>query len=132
MAFSLEVTNSPYSGRSCELCRLYMFDEKGAPIPKRFGKDGYESRVGKTPCETSIGCPKGHWKDRPDLTPEQKGVIDLFRSSLATGGRSLTVAESQDWFLTKIFADLLELNEKAKGDRMTNAVEQLAVAIMTR
>ena len=110
-----------------------MFDEKGSPIPKRFGQEGYESRIGKTPCEADhIGCPKGHWRDQPDLTDRQKSVIDLFRASLATGGRSLTDAEAKDWFLNGVFADLMELNEKAKGDRMTSAVEQLALAMMTR
>jgi hypothetical protein len=109
-----------------------MFDEKGIPVAKRFGEEGYEARVGKVQCETSLGCVKGHWKDKPDLNTEQRGVIRLFRSCQATSGRCLTKAESKDYFLTWVFAELYEVAIQAQGNQTSRAIENLVSVMMVR
>ncbi len=86
-----------------------MFDDKGEVV---IGRDGLpDKRRGPTPCEATIGCPKGHWSDKPDLTDGQQAVIDLFHSAKATGGRSLTEREANDDFLMVAFAKLEEISQ---------------------
>jgi hypothetical protein len=109
-----------------------MFEKNGVPVAKRYPSKGYESRVGKVPCETSIGCPKGHWKDKPDLNRDQEAVIRLFRCSQATSGRCLTAVESKDYFLNWVFAELYEAETKLNGYGTMNAIEGLMTAILSR
>jgi len=88
-------------------------------------KTKYDARVGKVPCETSIGCKKGHWKDKPDLNPSQEAVIDLFYSSRATGGAFLSRAERRDWWLLTIFARLQaisEANERSASSSLLSCI----------
>lgn len=77
---------------------------------ERMGRNP-EKRIGKTPCEASIGCPKGHYKDRPDLDSGEEAVLVLWRSQ-----ESLTKAERQDDFLCGAFAALSE--QKGTIDRV--------------
>ena len=109
-----------------------MFEPNGDPSKKRFPNEGYEKRVGKVPCELSVGCPKGHWKDKPDLTPQQLEAIKLYRASRATSGRCLTIAESQDYFLTWLFAELYEAEERMTSAKTSGAIEGLIAAILTK
>lgn len=101
-----------------------MYDEeKGIPI-MRNGID-YDKRRGPVMCEASIGCPKGHWRDNPDLNESQLAVIDLFEASRASGGRLLTDSEAGDWFLTMCFAKLqaaLTRFESNQRQRLENAL----------
>jgi hypothetical protein len=109
-----------------------MFEPNGDPIKKRFPHEGYEPRVGKVPCELSVGCPKGHWKDKPDLTKEQEATIKLFRASQATAGRCLTAAESQDYFLNWLFAELYEAESRITRMQTVGSIEGLIAAILTK
>lgn len=109
-----------------------MFEANGDPIAKRYPHKGYEARIGKVPCETSIGCPKGHWKDKPDLDSSQESVIRLFRSSQATSGRCLTTAETQDYFLNWVFAELYETEARITRMQTVGSIEGLIAAILTK
>lgn len=79
-----------------------MHDENGLvkrgnkPVPMR----------GPVACETSGGCPKGHWKNSPDLTDNEEMVIHLFNASLSSGGQMLTDGERQSDFLLEAFSEL--------------------------
>ena len=91
-----------------------MFDEEtGEPIKARSG-DGYDLRRGKTPCEASIGCAKGHYNEQPDLNASQQSVIDLYHASRASGGAVLSEAERSDWWLAETFGKLYEIDERFK------------------
>lgn len=110
-----------------------MFDAQGMPVPKRFNEKGYETRTGPVPCELSVGCPKGHWKDKPDLTNAQAAVVSLFRAVQATSGRCLTEAERNDWFLTLVFAELYEVSERSSrmnAMASSNKLEALLLKVM--
>lgn len=86
-----------------------MFDEAtGKPMKARTG-EGYDKRRGKVPCEATIGCKKGHWKENPDLSESQRQVIDLYHASVATGGACLNEAERSDWYLAVLFGRMREL-----------------------
>lgn len=108
-----------------------MFDEDGELVPKRFGKEGYEPRTTKVPCDLSIGCPKGHYSTNPDLNDNQRAVITLYRASIATGGRCLTDAERNDWFLTNVFAELQRADDDRRSRESHEATKKL-YAILTR
>jgi len=84
-----------------------MFDERG--IVERSGKQ--MPRRGPVPCETSIGCEKGHWKTNPDLSPGEAIMIDLYQSSKATGGQSLNGAERDSDFLVECFSGFVEIEQ---------------------
>lgn len=102
------------AARSCDLCRRVMFDEEtGKPIQKR-DKSGYAERTGKVPCESSLGCKKGHWQEKPDLNPPQQGVLDLYHASIASGGACLSDDERSDWWLMQTFGKLRMLEEQYK------------------
>lgn len=96
----LSLTKQSLAARSCDLCRKYYFDEEtGEPVhDARTGK-GFMLRRDKVPCETSIGCRKGHWKDKPDLTTEESRVLSLYWASKATNGAALSVAHKRSRWL---------------------------------
>lgn len=93
-----------------------MFDEEtGLPVKSRPGSPHeYDPRVGRVPCESSIGCKKGHWKDEPDLNAAQANVIDLFWSSACSGGAFLSQRERADWWLMSLFGQLEAIRDANK------------------
>jgi hypothetical protein len=114
------------AARSCDLCKKIMFDEEtGTPIKARSG-EGFAKRIGKVPCESTIGCKKGHWKDAPDLNAPQQGVIDLFHASMASGGACLSEDERSDWWLMQTFGKLRSLEESVKRQNLEMLSSRLA------
>lgn len=70
------------------------------------------------PCDSSLGCAKGHYNDlkvRP-LTWREQGLLDRFHASKATGGAILTEAERRDDCLARLFG-YLERISQAKSAR---------------
>jgi len=97
-----------------------MFDEEtGEPIKARSG-EGYDLRRGKTPCEASIGCAKGHYNEKPDLNAQQRSVIDLYNASRASGGSCLTESERRDWWLAETFGKLYEIDQRIARQETQN------------
>lgn len=72
---------------------------------RRHGK--LQRREGKTACDSSLKCPKGHYSDNPDLSPGEEAVLVLWRSQ-----STLTDAEKRDDFLCGAFAALTEQKER--------------------
>lgn len=90
-------------------------DAKGLPIlrPKaaQVRCEVFAIRERLRPGQAEGACPKGHWKDRPDLNAAEEMVLELYRTAKATGGAMLTPAErSSSWLLT-IFARLAEVDQ---------------------
>lgn len=81
-----------------------MHDENG--VVKRAGLPVL--RRGPVACETSVGCAKGHWGIKPDLTSNDELVIDLFQSSMSSGGQMLTESERNSDFLMEAFSELAQ------------------------
>ncbi|MFN9110312.1 MAG: hypothetical protein ACK5XN_09610 [Bacteroidota bacterium] len=81
-----------------------MYDDEGQ-IVRRHGK--LQRREGKTPCDSSLKCPKGHYSENPDLTAGEEAVLTLWRSQ-----STLTDAERKDDFLCGAFAALSEQKER--------------------
>lgn len=108
-----------------------MFDEHGEVVKGRSGLP--DKRRGPVPCEETIGCPKGHWIDSPDLKPGEEAVIDLYHSAKATGGRTLTEAEANDDFLMVAFARMAEIERSAQQaiDRELQEYQFARVAMMS-
>jgi|688.fasta_scaffold309422_3 hypothetical protein len=101
-----------------------MFDEEsGKVILDRVGLP--EPRRGLTPCECSIGCAKGHWKDEPDLTPGEDAVLTLWRAQ-----STLTEAERRDDFLQGAFAALEE--QQARLDKIARDEMVMTIATIAR
>jgi hypothetical protein len=112
------------------LCRKFYYDEEsGAPVKDRDGS--YRLRRDKTPCEASIGCLKGHWKDSPDLKPREERILRLWWSSRGTMGRSLTDDQLSDRWLVGLLGELTQSYEEAV--RMANSRDlQQAITIVSR
>jgi hypothetical protein len=81
-----------------------MHDENG--LVKRAGLPVLMR--GPVACETSVGCAKGHWINKPDLTTSEDMVIDLFQSSISSGGQMLTELERNSDFLMEAFSELMQ------------------------
>jgi hypothetical protein len=96
-------------------------------IVERGGKK--VARRGPVPCETQIGCPKGHWKDKPELTPGESMIIDLYQTSKATGGLSLNESERSSDFLLECFAGLSEVDSIVAEETRRREMETLAARL---
>lgn len=88
-----------------------MVDKVGLPI----------IRPGLTPCECSVGCAKGHWRNNPDLTAGEEAVVRLWQSG------HLTDAERADAFLSGAIAALTE--QQARIDKRSQ--DELILALVT-
>ena len=86
-----------------------MFDEHGQVVERIPGIAS--KRRGDVPCDTHLGCPKGHWKEKPDLTSHEALLVDLYTTSKATGGRVLTTGEARDPFILETFAMLAMVDD---------------------
>ena len=73
----LELMTPEVATRSCDSCRMWLYDHKhgkvcsdrkGDPIPR---PDNYP-----VPCETSVGCSKGHWKHPIELNIINRKAYD--------------------------------------------------------
>lgn len=117
------------AGRNCEHCREWQYDEKTGEV--EIGRDGEPvRRIGKVPCDASIGCPKGHWsapKARA-LTESEDMLIALYHASKATGGAILNEHERTDNVLVLLFAYL----ERIHQARNTNEFASTMAATMVR
>jgi hypothetical protein len=97
-----------------------MFDEEtGKVMVDRVGLPVV--RPGLTPCECSVGCPKGHWRDNPDLIAGEEAVVRLWQSG------HLTDAERADTFLSGAIAALSE--QQARIDKRSQ--DELILALVT-
>jgi len=109
------------------LCRKFYYDEEsGAPIKDRDGE--WRLRRDKVPCEVSIGCLKGHWKDEPDLKPSEERILRLWWSCRSTMGRSLTADELEDRWLINLLGGLTQTYEEAVRLAQSRDLQQ-AIAI---
>lgn len=97
------------------MCRKYHFIEDTGQVAKT-SKGRLVERKGPTPCETPLGCAKGHWRDEIVLTAQEERVIDAFWASRGAGG-VLTDEEKRHPIIRHVFARLAEIVEaKAHGD----------------
>jgi hypothetical protein len=87
-----------------------MFDDQGDVVFRR--PDVPELRRGPVPCETHAGCPKGHWKDSPELNANENYVLMLYDATKSIGIGALTNAEARDPFLVELFAMLGDIDQK--------------------
>lgn len=71
----------------------------------------YAIRERMRPGAADGACPKGHWKDRPDLDPGEEQVLELYRVSKVMGGSMLTDAERSSTWLLSVFARLSEVDQ---------------------
>lgn len=100
------------------MCRKFYFDEEtGQPKKTRDGK-GFELRKGKVPCESSVGCAKGHYNDKPDLNVAQEAVIELYAASAVCGGAMLNDAERSDWWLLEAFSRLRSIDQLIRNQQL--------------
>lgn len=72
-------------------------------------------------------CPKGHWKDDPDLTADEEAMIDLFMAARAAGSGMLTEAERGDPFVLAVFAGLAK-EEQLHARRVEAEHHQVIIA----
>lgn len=70
------------------------------------------------PCESSVGCAKGHYNQKPDLNEAQEAVIELYAASVACGGSMLNEAERSDWWLMQAFGKLREIDERIRYQQL--------------
>lgn len=113
-AFSLSLSRPSLQARSCALCRVYYFDEStGMPERNRDGR-GYMPRRGPVPCEASVGCPKGHWKDKPDLSKAQQSIIDLFWACRSGTAR----LKRGDMWLSNLFGQFERAIERSRSEAL--------------
>lgn len=105
-ALRLSIFNPGLAARSCALCRKYHYDEEtGLPVKDRRGD--FRLRRGPVPCEfrgdNSRGCPKGHWKNEPDLNARQAAVVRYWWSVRGTMGGCVSASDRSSrwlmWFL---------------------------------
>ena len=62
----LALRHPEVAGRDCTLCREWWYGPNGKPLTDSQGRK--RKRVGVVPCETQIGCPKGHYDNPIDLS----------------------------------------------------------------
>lgn len=101
-----------------------MWDEEtGEREIGRDGRPAMRPKAATVRCETHAirermrpgqadgACPKGHWRNRPDLDPDEEQVIELYRVAKSTGGSMLTGPERASTWLLSIFARLAEVDQ---------------------
>ena len=72
--------------RSCADCKIWQYDEKSVEIeihPPQSG--GPVKRIGKVPCETVIGCPKGSPTAGRELTFRNRDALAHYLECRAVG-----------------------------------------------
>jgi hypothetical protein len=99
-----------------------MFDEETGEAIRSRDRKGYAERTGKTPCEASIGCAKGHYNDNPDLNAKQEAVISLYQASKVSGGAMLNEAERSDWWLLQTFAAMREIEDRVSRQSLEQSI----------
>lgn len=84
-------------------------------------------RVGPVPCEASLGCPKGHWRDEIKLKPYQSAVIDLFFAS--RNHNVLTKSEKRHPIIRHLFASF---EQQLANYERAQLVQVVTIATMKR
>lgn len=109
--------------RDCDHCRRFQYNEDDGEVT--IGRDGQPmKRAGKTPCEASLGCPKGHWsqpKYRP-LTRQEEMLVALYHSAKATGGAVLSEKERRDDVLALLFSYLERIHQARAVNDMASTM----------
>ena len=70
----------------------------------------FAARERLRPGQAEGACPKGHWRDEPDLNPGEEMVLELYAASKVTGGAMLTEAERASTWLMTVFSRLAEVD----------------------
>ncbi len=71
-SIELQTTNPGLSVIDCSTCRSYCMDHINGCL--YIGPSGHPTPLPKNqrvPCETSVGCPKGHWSEPTGLSNER-------------------------------------------------------------
>ena len=71
-SIELQILNPGLSTIDCRTCRRYCMDHENGTL--YIGPSGHPTplpRNAKVPCETQIGCPKGHWSEPVGLSNER-------------------------------------------------------------
>lgn len=64
------------AGRDCNSCREWWYGPNGRPLVDSQGLK--RKRVGVVPCETQIGCPKGHYSNQTDLSQKNQNAYEHY------------------------------------------------------
>jgi hypothetical protein len=67
--------------RDCEHCKKWWYDEKTGEIHKKNGRE--LPRPTPPPCESNVGCPKGHWKNQKTLNDRNIMAYQHYRECRA-------------------------------------------------
>lgn len=113
------------ANRPCDLCRRFFFDEKtggprlteGKPIPRNGSP---------APCETSVGCAKGHWTREIKLTTAEQAVIDAYR------GGTLTERDKRDPIVRKVMGALAGIDEAVQTANLSEAISLAILRSLNR
>lgn len=119
--------------RDCDHCRTHQYDEATGEVT--IGRDGEPmQRLGKVPCEASVGCAKGHWQKpthRP-LTAMEESMVSLYHASKATGGAILSEDERRDDVLALLFSYLERIYQARSVNDMASSMAATLVQLRGR
>lgn len=116
--------------RPCSHCRLYQYNESKGEVT--VGRDGKPmKRLGKVPCDSSLGCPKGHYSSpkHRDLTAQEESLLSLFYAVKATGGAVLNEDERSDECLAVLFSHLERINQARSSRDSATALANCLVQL---
>jgi hypothetical protein len=122
------------ANRSCESCRAYQYDEATGEVAENKRDGRPMERLGKVPCDSSLGCAKGHYskpKYRP-LTAQEEVIVRTYHASKASGGRMLTDAELSDECLAALFSHLERLHSARTSRDTAAAITHGLASLRTR
>lgn len=69
---------------TCEQCKFWWYDPFDGTVAKRCGQPLKRPAGSVLPCDTMIGCPKGHWQN--PTTPSQKNILAFKHYQLCLRG----------------------------------------------
>lgn len=89
------------------------------------GRDKPSKRRGDVPCDGPFGCPKGHYKDSPDLKPGEAFLMTLYKANRSSSGAFLNDAERSDSLVMEVFANLSDMDGLLEERRANQSSMQL-------
>ena len=103
--------------RDCEHCKKWWYDEKTGEIHKKNGRE--LPRPCPPPCETSAGCPKGHWKEPKTLNERNVMAYLHYRECRAVGSFPEDAIVRHN---AAVIRDLEDADDKAEGSQLMNII----------
>ena len=120
------------ASRPCETCRRFLHSDGpggNRKIILRGGKPEPRHPRIPVPCDTEVGCPKGHYLKQKSLSPKNVRAYLAYKAARAAG----VVVKDAIWIRNAGLIELAEENhDRLSRQEVNETLKMLAVSAVTK